>query len=200
MVREKPSCRNERHADGRISDAPNRIVLLDANLQSRQGEAPVRIHAHERERPRPDRETTACPNISWQPRLRGRDKPFRSIFLRPLRHRSKRPLRNTGTGSGNTVRNCGPRPDIAPSSIENSIAFPGNHLPAEQRESAANKQRLHANDGLPRPAPPRKSFRKTDIPQSGEIRYRPPFARLAPRQGKPSPAVIGADSVLPAGT
>lgn len=63
----------------------------------------------------------------------------------------------------------------------------GKPPPAEQRESAANKQRLHDNDGLPVPAPPRKSFRKTGIPQSGEIRYCPPFARLAPRQGKPSP-------------
>ncbi len=40
--------------------------------------------------------------------------PFAASFSVPLRHRSKRPLRNTGTGSGNTVRNCGPRPDIAP--------------------------------------------------------------------------------------
>lgn len=39
---------------------------------------------------------------------------FAASFSVPLRHRSKRPLRNTGTGSGNTVRNCGPRPDIAP--------------------------------------------------------------------------------------
>lgn len=55
--------------------------------------------------------------------------PFAASFSVPLRHRSKRPLRNTGTGSGNAVRNCGPRPDVVPSSIENSIAFPGNRPP-----------------------------------------------------------------------
>lgn len=187
MVREKPSCRNERHADGRISDAPNHIVLLDANLQSRQGEAPVRIHAHERERR--DRIGKRRPTRTYHGSLAsgGRDKPFRSIFLRP----APTPFETAPPKHRNRLRKCGPK--LRTTTRRRSLIhrkfhrLSGKPPPAEQRESAANKQRLHANDGLPLPAPPRKSFRKTDIPQSGEIRYRPPFARLALRQGKPSP-------------
>ncbi len=130
MVREKPSCRNERHADGRISDAPNRIVLLDANLQSRQGEDPIRIHAHERERPRPDRETTACPNISWQPRVRGQRQTL-SQHLSPSRSDTVRNAPSETQEPAQEIRSetADHDPTTPPSSIENSIAFPGNRPP-----------------------------------------------------------------------
>ncbi len=181
MVREKPSCRNERHADGRISDAPNRIVLLDANLQSRQGEAPVRIHAHERERPRPDRETTAYPNISWQPRVRGQRQtlsqhlsPSRSGIVRNGPSETQEPAQEMRSETADHDPTSPPHPSKIPSPFRETAPRRAAGVRRQQTETPCQR----------RSVPPRKSFRKTGIPQSGEIRYRPPFTRLAPRQGK----------------
>ncbi len=117
--------------------------------------------------------------------------PFAASFSVPLRHRSKRPLRNTGTGSGNAVRNCGPRPDVAPSSIENSIAFPGNRPPPSSGSPPPTNR-----DSMPTTVCPAKKIlsqdghtaeRRNTVPAAVHTSRTP--ARKAIRTG-PLPAVI----------
>lgn len=92
----------------------------------------------------------------------GRDKPFRSIFLRP----APASFETAPPKHRNRLRKCGPKLRTTtrrrPLIHRKFHRLSGKPPPAEQRESAANKQRLHANDGLSRQENPfaRRAYRR----------------------------------------